>query len=88
MKDDTASIIAMAMFALGAVVVILYQHASATNSVLAAVGAAAPAPSGTAQTAVAGKPASLAGTVTPGQSSTSQAPAVVPLAIGPGYTLQ
>ena len=95
--EQAKMIAAISMFALGAVVVILYHHASSTQSVLNALGAS-PAGTGTAGGAATqqpaaqpfslGTPLSLAGMVTPGQAGSSMAPAVVPLTIGGGYIIQ
>ena len=85
--EHVGALIAMSLFALGAVVVILYQHAHATNQILGAIGTS-PAGQGSSQASGLGVPVSLAGTPTIGQSGSSLTPAVVPLNTNPGYTLQ
>ena len=88
--EHVGALIAMSLFALGAVVVILYQHANATQQILGAIGAS-PAGQGSSQAGFLsglGMPVSLAGTPTIGQSGASLTPAVVPLNTNPGYTLQ
>lgn len=87
LKDHVSALLTMALFAVGAVAIILYQHASATAQITSALGAS---PNGSAGTGAGGglaSPASLAGTPTVGQSGSSVTPAVVPLNIQPGYLL-
>ena len=86
--DHVGALICMALFALGAVVIILYQHAQATNQIVGALGTQSVTGLGTSQAAALGVPVSLAGTPTIGQSGSSLTPAVVPLNTNPGYTLQ
>lgn len=91
MNDHTAAFCAMSLFAIGAVVVILYQHSAATNSVLSALGGGVSAGAGANVSTGAGGlgvSASLAGTPTAGMDGSSMSPAVVPLNINPGFTLQ
>lgn len=89
-KDHYAAIAVMGLFAIGAVAIILYNHASATGQVLTAIqGGASVAPSG-AQAGLGGGlgvSASLAGTPTIGQDGSAVTPAVVPLNINPGFLL-
>jgi len=96
MKDDHAPfMMAMVLFAIGAVAVILYQHASGTKTVVAAIGGANPPvtvppaiQAGDLAPAGVGSPVSLAGSPTPGQASRgAQQDNVVPLTINPGYLL-
>ncbi len=88
-NEHIGSLICMALFAVGAVVIILYQHASATAQITGALGSSgAPAGQGSSQAASLGVPVSLAGTPTIGQSGSALTPAVVPLNVNPGYTLQ
>lgn len=84
--EHMTAMLAMSLFAIGAVAVILYQHASATAQVVGLLGASGA--QGSPQTAILGMPVSLAGTPTVGQSGSAQTPAVAPLNINPGYTLQ
>ena len=86
-SDHVGSLICMALFALGAVVVILYQHSVATGTVLAALQGATTG-QGSSQATGLGVPVSLAGTPTIGQSGSALTPSVVPLNVNPGYTLQ
>lgn len=90
-REHAAAIAVMGLFAIGAVAIIIYNHASATAKVLTAVqGGASVMPSG-AQAGLGGGlgvSASLAGTPTIGQDGSSVTPAVVPLNIDPGYLLQ
>jgi len=86
-SEHVGTLISMALFALGAVVVILYQHASATQQIVGAVGGASGASGGQGGYGL-GIPVSLAGTPTIGQSGSSLTPSVVPLNVNPGYTLQ
>lgn len=87
LKDHVSALLTMALFAVGAVAIILYQHASATAQIKSALGASPVAAAGAGGGGL-GSPASLAGTPTVGQDGSSVTPAVVPLNIQPGYTLQ
>lgn len=88
-RDEAASLMAIALFGIGAVAVILYQHAQATNQVLATLGASPAAGASAAATTAAalGIPASSAGTPTVGQDGSAPVPAVELLSIGAGYLL-
>jgi hypothetical protein len=79
---------AMVLFAIAAVAVIIYQHASATAQVIGTLGGSTgTTPESSAGTAL-GYPASLAGTPTIGQSGSATAVPVVPINTNPGYTIQ
>ena len=91
-KEEVSLLAAMGLFALGAVALILYQHAASTNTVIAALGGGV---SGNVSLGGSvggglglGAPASLAGTPIIGQDGSSATPAVMPLNINPGYYLQ
>jgi hypothetical protein len=76
------------MVAIGAVGIILYQHASATALIQSTLNAGVNATPGTVAVNYAsglGVSASLAGTPTVGQEGSSTTPAVVPLNVMPGY---
>lgn len=86
--EHVSALMAATLFAIGAVVVIIMQHNSATAKLVGAItgnanvgGVSANAGGGL------GVSASLAGTPTAGQAGSSANPAVVPLNINPGYTL-
>lgn len=95
MKSDEISFhLLLLVFAVGAVAVVLYHHAAATNQILGALGGANVGAGGNAvgnpaaAAASLGVPVSLAGTPTVGQAGSSQPPGVVPININPGYLLQ
>jgi hypothetical protein len=83
-KYHVALMMTMALFAMGAVAVILYQHAAATQQVLSSLGGTSGGTGGASS--LLALPISLAGTPTIGQSGTSSPTAVIPLNINPGYT--
>lgn len=85
--DHASALLATALFGLGAVALILYNHAAATNKVLAALSpGVAPGAAATPGNGL-GLSASLAGSPTPGQTGTSVNPPVVPIVVTPGYYL-
>ncbi len=86
MNEHYTAMMAASLFALGAVVVILYQHAQSTRSILGALGTSASGQAG-ANVSVLGVPASLAGTFTIGGDGSSAPPPIQPLNISPGYLL-
>lgn len=87
--EHISALMAATLFAIGAVIVIIYQHNAATAKVLGALGAGGGvSPNGATAGGVLGVSASLAGTPTAGQQGSSVSPAVMPLNIMPGYTLQ
>lgn len=87
--NHVSALAAAGLFAIGAVVLIIMQHNQATASVLSQLGATATASgSGIGANGLLGVSASLAGSPTAGQAGSSFNPAVIPLNINPGYTLQ
>ncbi len=84
--EHVSFMLAMTLFAVGAVAVIIYQHTAATQQIVGLLGGG----SGGSQAGAGGmlgSPVSLAGTPTIGQTGSSQAPPIVPLSINQGYVL-
>lgn len=89
MKDEHALMFLVGIFAAMGVALVLYQHASATAQINAALGVPTPSASGgQGLTLMLGSSVSLAGTPTIGQTGSAQAPAVIPTQINPGGYLQ
>jgi len=86
--ENVSALMAATLFAIGAVVVIIMQHNSATAKLMGAItGNASAGGSSASAGGGLGVSASLAGTPTVGQAGSSASPAVVPLNINPGYLL-
>jgi hypothetical protein len=86
--EHISVLMAATLFAIGAVVVIVMQHNSATARVIGSLGGNASAGGVNANASGGlGVSASLAGTPTVGMAGSSANPAVVPLNINPGYLL-
>ena len=86
MNEHHTAMMVMTVFGLAAVVIILFQHAQSTQSILGALGTSASG-SANANVSILGTPASLAGTFTVGGDGSSQPPPIQPLNISPGYIL-
>jgi hypothetical protein len=86
-KEHITAFMAATLFAIGAVVIIIMQHNSATAKIVGALsGSASASGSGVSAGLTLGTSASLAGTPTPGQSGYASNPTVIPVNIDPGYT--
>lgn len=86
--EHIKALLAAGFLAVGAVVVIVLQHNSATSRVLAALGGGSGGASAMGAGLTLGTAASLAGTPTPGQAGSASVPSIQPLNINPGYSLQ
>lgn len=88
MDDEKGILISLAIFAAGAVAVILYQHSQHTGQVIAALNASAPASATPVANAVAVAPASTAGLPIIGQANLQMVPQPSPpMQINAGYTV-